>query len=225
MTVLWMSALTGYIIKMFGWQMTFIIEGLPSVLWGVVWYLVIRDRPEDASWISAESANSLETALRREQSAIPRVPNVYAALRNPMVLLLCAQYFFWSIGVYGFVLWLPVIIQKGSLQRNSGNRLARRHPLRLRSHSDGCSFLLLRSSIAADSFCLAVFNLGRSRVLRLLSLHEFQLLAVIRLLDSGRSCDVRTLWSLLRNHPGGSSQQCRQEVQLSSTVLAHLDHL
>jgi sugar phosphate permease len=113
-TVLWMSALTGYIIKMFGWQMTFIIEGLPSVLWGVVWYLVIRDRPEDASWISAESANSLETVLRREQSAIPRVPNVYAALRNPMVLLLCAQYFFWSIGVYGFVLWLPVIIQKGS---------------------------------------------------------------------------------------------------------------
>ena len=113
-TVLWMSAVTGYIIKIFGWQMTFVIEGLPSVLWGVVWYFVIRDRPEEASWISAESANSLETALRREQSAIPQVPNISAALRNPMVLLLCAQYFFWSIGVYGFVLWLPVMIQKGS---------------------------------------------------------------------------------------------------------------
>jgi sugar phosphate permease len=115
-TVLWMSAVTGYVIKKFGWQMTFIIEGLPSVLWGVVWYFVIRDRPEDASWISTESAAAVETALAREQSVIPRVPNISAALRNPNVILLCAQYFFWSIGVYGFVLWLPVIVQKGSSQ-------------------------------------------------------------------------------------------------------------
>ena len=113
-TVLWMSALTGYIIKMVGWQMTFIIEGVPSVLWGIVWYLVIRDRPEDASWITAEGAGSLEAALNKEQSAIPRVPNLSAALKNPNVILLCAQYFLWSVGVYGFVLWLPVIIQKGS---------------------------------------------------------------------------------------------------------------
>jgi MFS family permease len=31
-------------------------------------------------------------------------------------MLLSAQYFFWSIGVYGFVLWLPSIIQAGSKQ-------------------------------------------------------------------------------------------------------------
>ncbi|MBN0602757.1 MFS transporter, partial [Escherichia coli] len=29
------------------------------------------------------------------------------------VILLCAQYFAWSIGVYGFVLWLPSIIRSG----------------------------------------------------------------------------------------------------------------
>jgi nitrate/nitrite transporter NarK len=28
--------------------------------------------------------------------------------------LLTAQYFFWSLGVYGFVLWLPSVIQKGA---------------------------------------------------------------------------------------------------------------
>ena len=32
----------------------------------------------------------------------------------PRVILLAAQYFFWSIGVYGFVLWLPSIIKAGS---------------------------------------------------------------------------------------------------------------
>jgi len=115
-TVMWMSVVTGYIIKAVGWQMTFIIEGLPSVLWGVVWYFVIRDRPEEASWISPESASALNTALDLEQSIIPRVPNIAAALKNPNVVLLCVQYFLWSIGVYGFVLWLPVIVQKGFSQ-------------------------------------------------------------------------------------------------------------
>jgi sugar phosphate permease len=115
-TVLWMSAVTGYVIKRFGWQMTFIIEGLPSILWAIVWYVVIRDRPEDTAWISPEAAGALEAALDQEQAVITRVPNISAALRNPNVILLCVQYFFWCIGVYGFVLWLPVIIQKGSTQ-------------------------------------------------------------------------------------------------------------
>jgi sugar phosphate permease len=115
-TVLWMSAVTGYVIRRFGWQMTFIIEGLPSVLWGVVWYFVIRDRPEDAPWIDSESALALETALQQEQSVLPSVPNISAALKNRNVVLLCTQYFFWCIGVYGFVLWLPVMIQKGTTQ-------------------------------------------------------------------------------------------------------------
>jgi sugar phosphate permease len=113
-TVLWMSAVTGYIIKAVGWQMTFIIEGLPSVAWGLVWYYLIRDKPEDAAWMSPETSGHLAAELAREQAVIRAVPNVRTALRNPTVLWLCVQYFFWSVGVYGFVLWLPTVIQKGA---------------------------------------------------------------------------------------------------------------
>ena len=113
-TVLWMSAVTGYIIKSVGWQMTFIIEGVPSVLWALAWFFVIRDRPEESSWVSPEGALALNDALEQEQAVIPRIPNVISALRNPNVALLCVQYFLWSVGVYGFVLWLPVIVRQGS---------------------------------------------------------------------------------------------------------------
>ena len=167
-TVLWMSAVTGYVIKKFGWQMTFIIEGLPSVLWGVVWYFVLRDRPKEASWISAESTATLESALAREQSVIPRVPNISAALRNPNVILLCIQYFFWSIGVYGFVLWLPVIVQKRIRARNRRNRAAERYPVRIRDYCHADRILLFGSCFAAHSFCVAVhvpWWRGVSRVL------------------------------------------------------------
>lgn len=40
--------------------------------------------------------------------------NYRDAFRSPAVVKLCAQYFCWSIGVYGFVLWLPSIVKNGS---------------------------------------------------------------------------------------------------------------
>jgi len=113
-TVLWMSAATGYIIHAVGWQRAFVIEGVPSVLWGFAWLWLIRDRPEDAAWMSAEGCAELRGELEAEQRVIPRVANMGAALRDGRVMWLCAQYFAWCVGVYGFVLWLPTIVQRGA---------------------------------------------------------------------------------------------------------------
>ena len=113
-TVLWMSAVTGYIIRSIGWQKTFIVEGLPSLLWAAVWLLVIRDRPEEAAWMDESSRAELSGALQREQTLIPKVANAGVALRSPIAICLSLQYFLWCVGVYGFVLWLPTIVQKGA---------------------------------------------------------------------------------------------------------------
>ncbi len=113
-TVTWMAAVTGFLIKAAGWQMTFILEGIPSILWAFVWVLVARDRPHQASWLSAGSSARLEAALAHEQTVLPQCRNLSAALRIPGVVLLCAQYFFWSFGVYGLVLWIPEMIRSGS---------------------------------------------------------------------------------------------------------------
>jgi sugar phosphate permease len=113
-TVTWMAAVTGFLIKALGWQMTFILEGIPSILWAFVWIVVARDRPHEASWLSAESSERLEAALELEQTALPQYGNLSAVLRVPSVILLCVQYFFWSFGVYGLVLWIPEMIRSGS---------------------------------------------------------------------------------------------------------------
>jgi sugar phosphate permease len=113
-TVTWMAAATGFLIKAVGWQMTFIIEGIPSVLWAFVWIVVARDRPRDATWLSKSSSQQLEAALEREQTALPPHRNLASALRVPGVILLCVQYFFWSLGVYSLVLWIPEMIRSGS---------------------------------------------------------------------------------------------------------------
>jgi sugar phosphate permease len=113
-TVTWMAAVTGYLIKAVGWQMTFILEGIPSVLWAFVWVVIARDRPGDASWLSKESSEQIAAALELEQTALPQSGSLASALRSPGVILLCVQYFFWSFGVYGLVLWIPAMIHSGS---------------------------------------------------------------------------------------------------------------
>jgi sugar phosphate permease len=116
LTVLWMSAVTGYLIKILGWQKTFIIEGIPAICWAIVWILIARDRPSKARWITPEAAELLETQLALEQLTIAPVETVRKALLQRDVLLLSFQYFCWSLGVYGFVLWLPTIVrQAGAL--------------------------------------------------------------------------------------------------------------
>ena len=113
-TVLWMSTLTGYLIQRVGWQMTFVLEGLPSLVWAFLWIRMIDDHPEQVTWLDEESKRELASSLEREQLLLAPVSGMKQVLRKPAVILLCLQYFFWSVGVYGFVLWLPSIIQKGA---------------------------------------------------------------------------------------------------------------
>ncbi|MGB6725737.1 MAG: MFS transporter [Terracidiphilus sp.] len=115
-TVTWMAAVTGFLIRAVGWQMTFILEGIPSVAWAFVWILVARDRPIQASWLAPESSAELTRALAHEQTTLPNYDNWTATLRVPGVVLLCFQFFFWSFGVYGLVLWIPAMIHSGLSQ-------------------------------------------------------------------------------------------------------------
>lgn len=114
LTILWMSAITGFLIHSVGWQMTFVIEGLPSIAWAFIWLWVVHDKPEKAPWMSAETSAYLSSEIAKEQIALPPVNTLLKALIRPDVLLLSAQYFCWSLGLYGFVLWLPTMIRQGS---------------------------------------------------------------------------------------------------------------
>ncbi|MBB3256640.1 sugar phosphate permease [Paraburkholderia bannensis] len=113
-TVLWMSVVSGYLVHSYGWRHMFIAEGVPAVVWAVCWWLLVRDKPAQVKWLSNDEKRALDAAMRAEQAAIKPVKNYAEAFRSPAVILLCAQYFCWSIGVYGFVLWLPSIVKNGS---------------------------------------------------------------------------------------------------------------
>ena len=109
-TVLWMSILSGYLINALGWRWMFILEGLPAIIWAFFWWRLVQDKPQEASWLSMPEKQALADQLQAEQLALKPVKNYAEAFRSRTVILLSLQYALWSIGVYGFVMWLPSII-------------------------------------------------------------------------------------------------------------------
>jgi len=110
-TILWMSIVSGYLVNAAGWRWMFIWEGLPAIIWAFFWWRLVSDKPVNARWLTQEEIRSLETVLQKEQQLIKPVKNYAAAFKSKVVILLCLQYALWSIGVYGFVIWLPSIIK------------------------------------------------------------------------------------------------------------------
>ncbi|WP_328823084.1 MFS transporter [Niallia alba] len=109
-TVLWMSIVSGYILESLGWRWMFILEGLPAVIWAFLWWKLVNDHPKDAKWLNKEEKTALNKALLEEQKELKPVKDYKEAFKSKTVILLSLQYALWSIGVYGFVMWLPTII-------------------------------------------------------------------------------------------------------------------
>lgn len=110
-TILWMSIVSGYLVNSLGWRGMFILEGAPAIVWAFFWWRLVEDKPANATWLSDPEKLALEEALQKEQQVIKPVKNYAAAFQSRAVILLCLQYATWSIGVYGFVMWLPSIIK------------------------------------------------------------------------------------------------------------------
>lgn len=110
-TVLWMSVLSGYLISALGWRWMFIIQGVPGIIWAFIWWKMIDEKPKDAHWLTQQEKDAIDERLQEEQQGIKPMKNYAQAFKSKEVILLCLQYFLWSLGVYGFVMWLPSIIK------------------------------------------------------------------------------------------------------------------
>jgi sugar phosphate permease len=95
-----------------GWRWMFIIEGAPGIIWAFFWWYLVNDKVKDAKWLSESQKDDVEEQLALEQQSIKPVKNYAEAFKSRVVVLLCLQYALWSIGVYGFVMWLPSIINE-----------------------------------------------------------------------------------------------------------------
>lgn len=96
-----------------GWRWVLILEGLPSVFWGIAVLFLLPDWPRDAKWLSHEEAKWLEEELERERKSHPpeRVSFWTTGLKIPEAWLLALVYFLATSGLYGITFWSPQVLK------------------------------------------------------------------------------------------------------------------
>jgi MFS family permease len=94
---------TGALLGFLGWRKVIVLEGALPFIWLPVWWLVIRDHPRDANWISTEERERLEATLRAEAAAVepPKELSFREKYCQLFVLLLIGINFFHNALAYG----------------------------------------------------------------------------------------------------------------------------
>jgi D-galactonate transporter len=98
-----------------GWQWLYLLEGVPSVLVGVLVLFVLDDRPDEAKWLTASEKELLRRRLEEEEKIKAAEGAAHRTLadafRSSSVWILALVYFGLVMGIYGISFWLPQIVE------------------------------------------------------------------------------------------------------------------
>jgi MFS family permease len=92
-----------------GWQWMFLLEGIPTVVFGVVLWFIFPDRPSDTSWLTKREAEVLEERAGGEQSQHSHGPSKewLPALKRRSTILMGIIYFLNQVGFVGLYFFVP----------------------------------------------------------------------------------------------------------------------
>ncbi|WP_372585843.1 MFS transporter [Burkholderia cepacia] len=101
-----------------GWQWTFVIEGLPTVVVGLAVHYLLPSRPNDARWLSPEEADAVLQGLDVNAGRAEETQRASRLSASEMVLL-TTIYFLLLVGLYGIGFWLPTLVKDTGLTKLS----------------------------------------------------------------------------------------------------------
>jgi sugar phosphate permease len=108
-----MAPLTGWMIDTMHWRTVLVIQGIPPLIWALVWWFAVADKPKEARWISTAESDHLVKELAADEAGKPVTGNgsYLQAVKQRSVLVLIGAYLFLVTGFYGYSLWLPSVIK------------------------------------------------------------------------------------------------------------------
>lgn len=93
-----------------GWQWMFLVEGVPTVIIGLVTLWWLSDDPSKAKWLSKDEQSSLGQVLSREAPE-PQHHSLRDGFLSSTVWWLASVLFFSVIGIWGFMFWAPQLLK------------------------------------------------------------------------------------------------------------------
>lgn len=98
-----------------GWQWMFLIEGVPTILLGLFVLFMLRDRIDDAQWLTQTQKQRLLQNLTAEHTE-QIGHSVRDAFTLPMVWVMCLIELCIGMGIYGMGFWMPTLIREAGIK-------------------------------------------------------------------------------------------------------------
>jgi MFS family permease len=98
-----------------GWQWLFLLEGIPSVIVGVLVLLLLTDGPAKTKWLTAEERDLMLRRVSEDDAAKAELGqrlSLLDAFKDGRVWALAVVYFCGVVGFYAVNFWMPTIIQE-----------------------------------------------------------------------------------------------------------------
>jgi MFS family permease len=99
-----------------GWQWLFGIEGILSIIVGIIVFFLLDSKIADARWLSDAEKTALSATIDAEDAAHTQKDgakvNRWKMLLNPQILVLCLIYFSIQLSIYANTFWLPSIVRQ-----------------------------------------------------------------------------------------------------------------
>ena len=98
-----------------GWQWLFLLEGLPSVLVGVLVFVFLPNGPKQAKWLTAQEQDMVVQRIQEDdasKSELGKKHHFLDAFKDYRVWALAVVYFCGVVCFYAVNFWMPTIIQE-----------------------------------------------------------------------------------------------------------------
>jgi len=97
-----------------GWRWLFLLEGLPAVIFGLIAYVYLTDKPKDADWLSEPEKRTLTSLLAEDQrpSGSRTSASVWKQVFEPKIVLLALAYFCLVNTINANATWIPTIVRE-----------------------------------------------------------------------------------------------------------------
>jgi MFS family permease len=96
-----------------GWQWLFLLEGLPTIVVGVILWFKLPEKPSKARWLTKDEARVLEARTLPDAAHAHMLSDDWvAALKRPATVLTGLIYFLNQVSFVGLVFFTPAMIQQ-----------------------------------------------------------------------------------------------------------------
>ncbi len=102
-----------------GWRLMYILEGIPSIILGIVCLKYLTNTPKEAKWLSTEQRTWLMNTLEREErekektedSNLTKGEMIKQVFKNPLVWIMAMVYFGITSGSNAMFFFLPSVLE------------------------------------------------------------------------------------------------------------------